>query len=174
MPEDKRCQGVNAMGMECFKNGFNINALEFRISGLFGLSTDPDGFNVTARIRADSWIQGLRNGLSKLGDTADVRNVMCDITEDGIDVTEPASGRVFRIRELPDEVAAAPAAAPPVQRLTGDTDRSTSKPSSSARLGARVVIRFGRRQRTRGARLPTGTRKRSRTAWMRGRMVRAA
>ena len=31
-------------------------------------TTDPDGFNITARIRADSWIQALRNGLSKLGD----------------------------------------------------------------------------------------------------------
>ena len=63
-------------------------------------TTDPDGFNITARIRADSWIHALRNGLSKLGDTTDVRNIMCDITEDGIHVTEPQSGRVFRIRVI--------------------------------------------------------------------------
>ncbi|MEK7705612.1 MAG: GAF domain-containing protein [Myxococcota bacterium] len=71
-------------------------------------SPDPDGFNITARIRADSWMQALRSGLTRLGDTADVRNVLCDINETGIDVTEPASGRVFRIRELVDGATATP------------------------------------------------------------------
>jgi len=72
-----------------------------------------DGFNITARISAESWIQALRNGLTRLGDTADVRNILCDITATGIDVTEPQSGRVFRIRELPEtEHVPAPAAAP--------------------------------------------------------------
>ena len=75
-------------------------------------TADPNGFNITARIKADSWIQALRNGLSRLGDTTDVRNVMCDITEQGIDVTEPQSGRVFRIRELPEAEGPKPAAAP--------------------------------------------------------------
>jgi len=65
-------------------------------------SAEPDGFNITARIRAESWISALRSGLSKLGDAADVRNILCDINEFGIDVTEPTSGRVFRIRELGD------------------------------------------------------------------------
>src|SRR5689334_22374121 len=74
--------------------------------------TQPDGFNITARIRADSWIQALRNGLSRLGDTTDVRNVLCDITESGIEVTEPVGGRVFRIRELPDTAPVMPASAP--------------------------------------------------------------
>jgi len=81
---------------------------------VFVPAADASGFNITARIRADSWIQALRNGLSRLGDTTDVRNVMCDITEEGIDVTEPQSGRVFRIRELADAEGAAPAAPPPV------------------------------------------------------------
>ncbi len=76
-------------------------------------TTDPDGFNITARIRADSWIQALRNGLAKLGDAADVRNIMCDIHETGIDVTDPQSGRVFRITELPEEDAPAATAPPP-------------------------------------------------------------
>ncbi len=79
-------------------------------------AAQPEGFNITARIRADSWIQALRSGLSRLGDTADVKNVMCDITEQGIDVTEPQSGRVFRIRELPETeapVVAKPIAPPP-------------------------------------------------------------
>lgn len=75
-------------------------------------TNEADGFDITARIRADSWVQALRNGLSRLGDGADVRNVMCDIKEDCIDVTEPNTGRVFRIRELAEE-AAAPAAPVP-------------------------------------------------------------
>ncbi len=83
---------------------------------IFIPTTDPAGFNITARVRADSWIQALRNGLSRLGDNTDVRNVLCDITEDAIDVTEPASGRVFRIREVaeaaPPQVV--PSAPPPV------------------------------------------------------------
>ena len=78
-------------------------------------TNDTDGFNITARIRADSWIQALKSGLARLGDTADVRNIMCDFTEHGIDVTEPQSGRVFRIKELAEEgMAPPPAAAPPV------------------------------------------------------------
>jgi putative methionine-R-sulfoxide reductase with GAF domain len=72
-------------------------------------SAEPDGFNITARIRADTWINALRNGLSRLGDTAEVKDVLCDITEEGIHVTEPRAGRVFRIREVPD-AQAAPAA----------------------------------------------------------------
>src|SRR5689334_997242 len=73
-------------------------------------TNDPDGFNITARLRADSWIAALKGGLARLGDTTDVKNVMCDFTPEGIDVTEPKSGRVFRIKEVPE--AGAPAAAP--------------------------------------------------------------
>ncbi|MEO0815154.1 MAG: hypothetical protein AAFY60_19995, partial [Myxococcota bacterium] len=78
---------------------------------LFIPALDENGFNVTARIEADNWMHALRNGLAKLGEGVDARNVLCDIHETGIDVTEPNSGRVFRIREL-DETAAAPAPAP--------------------------------------------------------------
>ncbi len=51
-------------------------------------AADEDGFNITAHIQADTWIQALRSGLSKLGDTADVKNIMVDIKETGIEVTE--------------------------------------------------------------------------------------
>ncbi|MEM6533309.1 MAG: GAF domain-containing protein [Myxococcota bacterium] len=78
---------------------------------LFIPALDETGFNVTARIEADNWMHALRNGLTKLGEGVDVRNVLCDITADGIDVTEPQSGRVFRIKEL-SGAAAAPAPAP--------------------------------------------------------------
>ena len=79
-------------------------------------TNDTDGFNITAKIKADSWILALRNGLSKLGDTTDVRNIMCDITESGIDVTEPNSGRVFRIRELSEQPVVQQAPQPVVQQ----------------------------------------------------------
>ena len=71
-------------------------------------ASSPEDFDITARIRGDTWMQALRNGIAKLG-VADVRNVFCDITEAGIDVTEPASGRVFRIRELSEPPLVQPA-----------------------------------------------------------------
>ena len=61
-------------------------------------ASDPDGFDITATIRADSWMHALRSGLAKLENTTDVKNILCDITETGIEVTEPNSGSVFRIR----------------------------------------------------------------------------
>lgn len=94
-------------------------------------TTDPNGFNITARIKADSWIQALRNGLARLGDTADVRNIMCDIREDGIHVTEPNSGRVFRIKELTGEVAA-PEPAKPALPQASQTAAATTTPAAVA------------------------------------------
>jgi hypothetical protein len=83
-----------------------------------------DGFNVTAKVRGDSWMQALRNGLTRLGVAADVRNLLVDINEDGIDVTEPTSGRVFRIRELDEASLPADAAEPalPVSLGTPNDD----------------------------------------------------
>jgi hypothetical protein len=74
-------------------------------------ASTPEGFDVTARVQADTWMAALRSGLAKLG-VEQVRNVFCDITEAGIEVTEPGSGRVFRILELGG--ASGQAAAPPV------------------------------------------------------------
>mgnify|MGYP006271211655 CR=1 FL=1 len=93
---------------------------------IFIPSNDPDGFNITARIRADSWVQALRNGLQKLGDSADVKNVMVDIKETSIDVTDPKSGRVFRIRELDDE------ASTPAQPASTAPPASAAPPASTA------------------------------------------
>lgn len=80
-------------------------------------SAVPNGFNVTARIQADSWIQALRDGLSRLeGSAKNIQNLLCDIKENGMEVTEPTSGRVFRIRELaevqPASVVSGPGPAP--------------------------------------------------------------
>ena len=57
--------------------------------------------NVTQKVDAENWIAALRSGLAKIGEQGDiVKNVMCDIQENGdIHVTDPKSGRVFRIKE---------------------------------------------------------------------------
>ncbi|MBI5509099.1 MAG: GAF domain-containing protein [Deltaproteobacteria bacterium] len=105
-------------------------------------TTDPNGFNITARIRADSWIQALKSGLARLGDTADVKNVMCDITEQGIDVTEPTSGRVFRIRELQDAQAPqAPAQAPVAPRPAAPAPVASVAPPAAAPPAAPAAVR---------------------------------
>lgn len=71
-------------------------------------ATDANGFNVTLKVGADNWMSALKAGMQKLGEQGTVsQNVMVDIQEDNsIHVTEAASGRVFRIRELTEEDAA--------------------------------------------------------------------
>ena len=71
------------------------------------------GMDTTSKVRADSWMQALRSGLGKIGDSVDIKNVMCDVKPTGIVVTEPDSGRVFRIKELQGVGAPPPSAAPP-------------------------------------------------------------
>jgi hypothetical protein len=63
---------------------------------------DPQSPSLNVRIEAESWTQALRNGLARMGDPADVRNVLVEITPKGTLVTEPKSGRVFRIVEIHD------------------------------------------------------------------------
>jgi hypothetical protein len=81
---------------------------------------DPQAPALSVRIEAESWTQALRNSLTRMGDPADVRNVLVDITAKGILVTEPKTGRVFRIKELGaagEEPEAEEQAAPPVRNL---------------------------------------------------------
>jgi len=68
-------------------------------------------FALTLRIQAEHWLAALKIGLEKIGSAQVIANVLCDIQGDGsIHVTDPQSGRVFRISELP---AATPEPAPP-------------------------------------------------------------
>jgi outer membrane biosynthesis protein TonB len=71
-------------------------------------------FNVTLKVDADNWMAALKSGLTRLGEKGtQVTNIMVDIMEDNsIHVSDMASGRVFRIKEL--EEAAAPVAAVPI------------------------------------------------------------
>ncbi len=71
--------------------------------------------DLTLRIDAEHWLAALKAGLSRLGEAQMANNVLCDIQGDGsIHVTDPDSGRVFRILELPQAAVTAPPAPPPV------------------------------------------------------------
>lgn len=79
--------------------------------------------DLTLRLEADHWLGALKTGLKRLGEAHPANNVLCDIQADGsIHVTDPDSGRVFRIIEIPAitpvgpmpaVVAAAPTAVAP-------------------------------------------------------------
>jgi hypothetical protein len=58
--------------------------------------------NVTLTIEAPNWIGALRSGLKSIGEGQEaIANVMCDIKEDNsIHVTDVATARVFRLREV--------------------------------------------------------------------------
>jgi hypothetical protein len=53
-----------------------------------------------AKIKGDNWMGALKSGLSRLGDSTDVKSLMCDVKKNGMIVTDPKSGRVFKIREV--------------------------------------------------------------------------
>lgn len=53
-----------------------------------------------AKIKGDNWMGALKSGLSRLGDSTDVKSLMCDVKKNGVVVTDPKSGRVFKIREV--------------------------------------------------------------------------
>ncbi|MFO0596604.1 MAG: GAF domain-containing protein [Myxococcaceae bacterium] len=105
-------------------------------------ANDANGFNVTLKVGADNWMSALKAGMQKLGEQGAVsQNVMVDVQEDNsIHVTEPASGRVFRIRELSDAEAASAKVKrpsqirPAVQRNEVKTDPNVAavKPAATA------------------------------------------
>lgn len=71
--------------------------------------------DLTLRIDAEHWLAALKTGLQRIGEAQMANNVLCDIQGDGsIHVTDPDSGRVFRIQELPQAQVTAPPAPPPV------------------------------------------------------------
>jgi hypothetical protein len=83
---------------------------------------------VALRVESENWLAALKVGLQKVGGGELASNILCDIQADGsIHVTDPDSGRVFRIREV--EEASAPAAPPAVP----ETGPSRPRPSAAAR-----------------------------------------
>lgn len=64
---------------------------------------------LTLRVDGAHWLAALKAGLERFGLPAPAAHVLCDIKADGsIHVTDPKSGRVFRIRELTLAGAAGP------------------------------------------------------------------
>ena len=71
-------------------------------------ATEPGSFDVTLRVDALNWMQALKTGFHRLGEQGLVpQNVLVDVQDDGsVHVTDGASGRTFRIRELSDSEVA--------------------------------------------------------------------
>ena len=73
-------------------------------------AASPEELNLTLRVTAGTWMVALKIGLRKIGQGSMPTDVLCDVKDDeSIHVTDPRSGRVFRIVELP-EVTEPPAA----------------------------------------------------------------
>jgi hypothetical protein len=63
---------------------------------------------LTLRVDAAHWLAALKAGLDRFGLPAPPAHVLCDIKPDGtVHVTDPRSGRVFRIHELSEGAAGA-------------------------------------------------------------------
>jgi len=76
--------------------------------------------DLTLRLEADHWLGALKTGLGRLGETQAANNILCDIQADGsIHVTDPDSGRVFRIVELPAITPVGPIPVAPPPRAPG-------------------------------------------------------
>jgi hypothetical protein len=91
---------------------------------------------VTLRVESENWLAALKVGLQKMGTGDLASDVLCDIQEDGsIHVTDSATGRVFRIRELGEPSPAAPPApvrASPPPRAPAAPERPAARPAASA------------------------------------------
>jgi len=91
--------------------------------------------DLTLRIDAEHWLAALKTGLQRIGEKQMANNVLCDIQGDGsIHVTDPDSGRVFRILELPQAAVTAPPAPPPVApaRVSAPEARPPPPPATPA------------------------------------------
>ena len=90
---------------------------------------------VTLRVESENWLAALKVGLQKMGTGDLASDVLCDIQEDGsIHVTDSATGRVFRIRELGEP----PPAAPPAPVRAAPPPRAPAAPAPASRPAAQA------------------------------------
>jgi putative methionine-R-sulfoxide reductase with GAF domain len=104
---------------------------------------------LTLRVDAAHWLAALKAGLARFGLPAPPAHVLCDIKADGsIHVTDPASGRVFRIHELgsgpsavaPEPEPDGPTDAPPVPSARAERiEEAPSPPPPPGRIGRAVA-----------------------------------
>lgn len=100
---------------------------------------EPGMPNVTLTVDAQNWIGALRSGLKSIGEGQEaIANVMCDIKDDNsIHVTDVATRRVFRLREVPAKAAVPASADVPVDsrgdpKTMPEGPRPISMPSAPA------------------------------------------
>jgi hypothetical protein len=87
---------------------------------------------LTLRVDAAHWLAALKAGLERFGLPAPPAHVLCDVKPDGsIHVTDPESGRVFRIHEPSAGAPAEPSVAPPPEPPAGPPG-GPKRPSSIA------------------------------------------
>ena len=133
-------------------------------------AVDPGSFDVTLRVDALNWMQALKTGFHRLGEQGLVpQNVLVDVQDDGsVHVTDGASGRTFRIRELSDSevaltkikpkptpigtpvVAPEPAALPPTPAMVDPTSQTLGPEPPLVGIGRTVSDPH----RTSGANVP--------------------
>jgi hypothetical protein len=88
--------------------------------------------DLTLRLEADHWLGALKTGLGRLGETQASNNILCDIQADGsIHVTDPDSGRVFRIVELPAITPVAARRRPAAAAAAGPEPAVAASPASA-------------------------------------------
>ena len=76
-------------------------------------AADEDKFDVTLEVEATNWMQALKTGLGRVGESQVVRSVVCDIKDDNtIHVTDAATMRVFKLRERGEDEPSVAAGAP--------------------------------------------------------------
>lgn len=79
-------------------------------------------------VEARDWFSALREALQEIGENTQLRNVLCDLVEDGVyRVTESDSGRIFQIQE--SAASASPTDAPTTRMSPGEAPAPSPAPS---------------------------------------------
>jgi len=75
--------------------------------------------DLTLRVESENWLAALKVGLEKICGAQMATNALCDVQSDGsVEVTDPQTGKVFRIVELPSPTPPPPATpVPPAARV---------------------------------------------------------
>lgn len=82
---------------------------------IFIPAQDASSFNMTLRVNADNWMAALKLGLAKLQLPIAVQDIVVDVQPDhSVSVTEPTSGRQFKITEVAEAASALPPLIAPV------------------------------------------------------------
>jgi hypothetical protein len=98
---------------------------------------------LTLRVDAAHWLAALKAGLERFGLPAPPAHVLCDIKSDGsVHVTDPDSGRVFRIHELgavsAEGLEAVPVEESAVEHPSSVAERIVEVPAPAAPPPARI------------------------------------